>query len=620
MTSLKTSSYYQIAILDSNSPLLTYCSYSSLHIGEIVECTLGRKSVLGVVICEVLKPEFECKEIRSKNLVFSQMQIALAHFIAQYYCTSLGKSFALFQPHGIETSSLPPISLNPVITLSKIQNQAYQTIKQQRFSLLFGETGSGKSEVYIHLILNKLAEGKQCLFLMPEIALTPQMQRRLAVVFGEYMGVWHSKITQAKKKTLLQKIRDGEIRLIIGTRSALFLPFSALGLIIVDEEHDDSYKSQTSPRYNARDLTIYMSKTFDIPLILGSATPSPTSYYLAKKENAIFYLPKHFASKNTILILNEPSELSPSVISQIQKVLNAQKQVIVFLPTRANFKSIICADCGEGVQCPFCSVAMSLHLKEHKMQCHYCGYSQSLVHTCPNCGGNHLLSKRIGTAQVAQELSEIFKDFDTEIFDRDHVKTQKQLEKTLDEFQKGRIDILVGTQMLSKGHDYHNVALVVIMGLDYVLRSGDYRARERAQSLFFQIKGRGGRKYDGEVVLQTLNPDFFSYETYRDFLEDELLFREGLYPPFMRLATLTFSHSDEKKAQEKMQKVLQIAQNNSYGVSVVGGGSAVVAKIKTQYRYIILLRSQSVSALLKCVRELSGYEKCEIDIDPLNIV
>ena len=620
MTSLKTYNYYQIANLDSNTPLLTYCSSTPLCVGEIVQCTLGKKSALGVVISKVDQPDFECKEVICQNLFYSSMQVTLAHFIAQYYCTSLGKSFALFQAHTTQHLSLSPLFLKPSITLSDIQKQVYETIKEQRFSLLFGETGSGKSEVYIHLILQKLAEGKQCLFLMPEIALTPQMEKRLEVVFGEYMGVWHSKITQGKKKALLQKIRQGEIRLVIGTRSALFLPFCDLGLIVVDEEHDDSYKSQTSPRYNARDLAMYMSKAFHIPLVLGSATPSPSSYYQAKKENAIFHLPKHFDSKNTLLMLNEPSELTPNIISQINQALKASKQVIVFLPTRANFKSLICADCGEGVECPFCSVAMSLHLKEHKMQCHYCGYSQSIVHICPSCGENHLLSKRIGTAQVAKELNEIFKDYRTEIFDRDHINTQKQLEKILSEFQKEKIDILVGTQMLSKGHDYHNVALVVIMGLDYVLRSGDYRARERAQSLFFQIKGRGGRKYDGKVLLQTLNPDFFSYSAYRDFLEDELLFREGLYPPFVRLATLTFFHRDEQKAQEKMQKVLQIAQGNTYGVSVVGGGRAVVAKIKTQYRYMILLRSESVSALLKCVRELSGYEKCEIDIDPLNIV
>lgn len=620
MTSLNICNYYQIAILDSYSPLLTYYSYSLLNKGEIIRCTLGHKDVLGVVICEVEKPEFECKELVCTNLFFSEMQINLAYFIAQYYCTSLGKSFALFQSFSSHCIlPLSSLSLKPALTLSSIQNQVYKAMKHRQFSLLFGETGSGKSEVYIYLILQKLLEGKQCLFLIPEIALTPQMQTRLEVVFGEYMGVWHSKISQAKKKKLLEKIEKGEIRLIIGTRSALFLPFCDLGLIIVDEEHDDSYKSQTSLRYNARDLAIYMSKAFHFPLILGSATPSLNSYYLAKKQNAIFALPKHFNSHNTLLTLNEPSELTQSIITHIQKALKEHKQVMIVLPTRANFKSIICADCGEGIQCPFCSVGMSLHLREHKMQCHYCGYSQALVHTCPSCGGSHLLSKRIGTVQVAQELGEIFKDYCIEIFDRDHIKTQKQLEKTLREFQEEKIDILVGTQMLSKGHDYHNVALVVIMGLDYVLKSGDYRARERVQSLFFQIKGRGGRKHDGEVILQTLNAEFFSYDTYEDFLEDELHFREGLYPPFVRLATLTFSHKQEKKAQENMQKVLQIAQNNSYGVYAVGS-SALVCKIKTQYRYMILLRSQSVSALLKCVRELSGYEKCEIDIDPLNIV
>lgn len=619
MSSLKISNYYQVALLDSNSPILTYSSHSPLKIGEIAECTLVGKKHKAVVIEEVKKPEFECKPLRAIGESFSENQIKLACFIAQYYCTSLGKSFALFVPKSLSAFLDTPPDLKPSIPLSAIQSKVFFQIKSQSFSLLFGQTGSGKSEVYIHLFLEKISQGKQCLFLMPEIALTPQMQKRLEVVFGSYMGVWHSKMG-AKKKKVLEGLQKGEIWLIIGTRSALFLPFSNLGLIVVDEEHDDSYKSQHSVKYNARDLAIYMGKSLAIPILLGSATPSPTSYFLAKKQNAIYTLPKHFDSKNALILLDEPSELSESIFSHIHTTLKKGKQVIVFLPTRANFKSVICESCGYGIECPFCSVAMSLHLKEKRMQCHYCGYAQEIVQICPKCGGTSLFSKRIGTAQVADELRRRFLEYKIEIFDRDHIKTQKELEKTLGKFQKGEIDILVGTQMLSKGHDYHNVALVVIMGLDYVLRSGDYRARERAQSLFFQIKGRGGRKDDGNVILQSLNLDFFSYEKYEDFLEDELKFREELYPPFVRLATLTFSHKDERRAEMNMQKVMQKALNNPYGVSVIGGGSAGVAKIKTQYRYMILLKCKSASALLKCVRELSSYEKCEIDIDPLNIV
>lgn len=619
MSSLKTSKYYQVALLDSNSPLLTYCCDTEVKNGQIIECFVKNKKHLGIVAKEVQEPDFKCRELTVCESCFSDMQFKVANFIAQYYCSSLGKSFALFQP----SCNQAPLGAIPKLKakneLSKIQKEVFEKIQSKDFSLLFGETGSGKSEVYIHLFLEKIAQGKQCLFLMPEIALTPQMQKRLEVIFGNHMGVWHSKMG-AKRKKVLEGLNNGEIWLIIGTRSALFLPFSNLGLIVVDEEHDDSYKSQMSPRYNARDLAMYMGKTFGIPILLGSATPSLTSYFLAKKENAVFELSKHFEGKNILIPLDEPSELSESILAHIKTTLQNQKQVLVFLPTRANFKSLICMECGSSVECPFCSVAMSLHLRENQMQCHYCGYTQTLTHSCPKCSSLSLVSRRIGTAQVADELRGFFPQYQIQIFDRDHIKTQKELEKTLNAFQKGEIDILIGTQMLSKGHDYHNVALVVIMGLDYVLRSGDYRSRERAQSLFFQIQGRGGRKDNGLVILQSLNLDFFSYKHYKDFLEDEMPFRVGLYPPFMRLATLTFSHKDEKKAQESMQRALQRALQNPFGVSVVGGGSALIAKIKTQYRYMILLRSQKASALLKCVRDLAGYEKCEIDIDPLNIV
>lgn len=619
MSGLKTYSYYQVAILDSDSPLLTYYSQIPLQLGEIVKCFVKSTQQRAVVILEVERPEFECRELQRCMQFYSDMQIKLAYFIAQYYCSSLGKSFALFHPYDVQQTLSHPPSLKAKNSLSKIQNDVFTKIRSQNFSLLFGETGSGKSEVYIHLFLEQIAQGKQCLFLMPEISLTPQMQERLKSVFGTSMGVWHSKMG-VKKKKVLEGLKNGEIWLILGTRSALFLPYSKLGLIVVDEEHDDSYKSQSSPRYNARDLSIYLGKTFCIPIVLGSATPSPVSYFLAKEKKSIHFLPKYYSGKNTLVPLNQPSGLSEEILSWIKKTLENKQQIIIFLPTRANFKSLICCECGSSIECPFCSVSMSLHLREHMMRCHYCGYTQSLIHSCPKCRSNFLVSKRIGTVQVADELCRIFPQYRIGVFDRDHVKTHKQLEKTLNAFQKHEIDILVGTQMLSKGHDYHNVALVVIMGLDYVLRSEDYRSRERAQSLFFQIKGRGGRKNNGHVILQSLNLDFFSYENYADFIEDELCYREGLYPPFMRMATLTFSHTNEKKAQQNMQRVLHKALNNPFDVSVVGGGRAIVAKIKTEYRYIILLRSKSASALLRCLRELRVGEKFEIDVDPLHIV
>lgn len=611
--------YYTLAFFD-NSPILTYCSRQKLEEGEVVLCDVRGRQREGVILQSVQKPSFECKEVQRSGKAFLPHQNHLARFISEYYCASIGQSYGIFHPFiegEIEGGRREFVAKN---ALSPIQKEAFDSLKQRSFSLLFGETGSGKSEVYIHLLIEVLKEGKQALFLMPEIALTPQMQKRLEVVFGEAMGVWHSKMSAKKKREVLEGLCRGKISLIIGTRSALFLPYKNLGAIVVDEEHDDSYKSQSNPKYNAKDLTIYLGKKFDLQVLLGSATPSVNSYYLAKREKAIFSLPKHFDSSNEVIFLKQKTELSESIFEAIAKSLENQKQVMIFLPTRANFKTLLCGSCGGSVQCPYCSVGMSLHLKESKMSCHYCGYSQSIPLMCPSCQSEELISQRIGTAQVAQELRVRFPQAGVELFDRDHITTQKKLETTLKEFAKGEIDILVGTQMLSKGHDYHNVNLVVILGLDYVLSGGDYRARERAQSLFFQIKGRGGRRERGVVLMQTLNPCFFSYKHYEEFLEEELKYRKDLYPPFFKLALLIFSHRNESEAKRAMSRAM--VELNSFGLEleVVGGGSALIAKIKTQYRYMIMLRAKKISPILKAYHLLRAKEDFEIDIDPLNIV
>lgn len=611
--------YYLIAPL-THSPLLTYSSQSPLQKGEFVEIEIKKAIKKGVVWEEVPSPDFSCKPAKSLHLFLLPHQIGLAHFIAQYYCTSLGKAFLLFTPYSQIPSQLPKLKFSSPLKLSTHQQEALDFLLPRSFSLLFGQTGSGKSEVYIHLIIQAIQEGGNALLLMPEISLTPQMQQRLEKVFGKCVGIWHSKMSPKKKIEMLQKIQQGEIRLILGARSALFLPINHLRIILIDEEHDEAYKAQNTPRYNARDLAIYLGKKQAIQVILGSATPSLTSYFLASSQNAIFKLKKFYPSNNEIIFLKQKAELTPTLLESMRATLQEKKQIIVFLPIRANFKYLLCPSCGENIKCPFCSISMSLHLSKNSMLCHYCGFSQKIPKNCPNCNGEHFSSQRIGTAQIAKELQEHFPPpYQIAIFDRDHITTQNKLEKTLCDFEAHRIDILVGTQMLSKGHDYHNIGLAIIMGLDEILHFGDFRARERALSLFFQIKGRVGRKDAGKVILQTFNPDFFNIEEYEDFLKEELSFREHLYPPFFKLATLTFLHSNAQKAQSLMQDALKQIQDSPH-IQVVGNGKAFIEKINSKYRYIILLRSSlpNITHLLKAIQSLSI--PCEIDIDPINIV
>lgn len=253
------------------------------------------------------------------------------------------------------------------------------------------------------------------------------------------------------------------------------------------------------------------------------------------------------------------------------------------------------------------------------MLCHYCGFSQNIPSNCPNCNNEHFSSQRIGTAQIARELQEHFNQSRIAILDRDHITTQNKLKKTLLDFENHKIDILIGTQMLSKGHDYHNIGLAVIMGLDEILHFGDFRSRERALALFFQIKGRVGRKEAGQVILQTFTPEFFDIEEYEKFLKEELSHRQNLYPPFFKLATLTFSHSQDKQAQLLMQTALEQIRPAPH-IQIVGSGKALLERISSKYRYIILLRSapKHITQLLRTIQSLSI--KCEIDIDPINIV
>lgn len=611
--------YYLIAPL-THSPLLTYSSNVPLQKGEFVEIEIRKSIKKGVVWEEIAPPDFQCKSAKSLHLFLLPHQIELADFIAQYYCTSIGKTLLLFTPYSQKPTELPKLNFSSPLKLSSHQQEALNFLLPRSFSLLFGQTGSGKSEVYIHLIIQAIQEGGNALLLMPEISLTPQMQQRLKEVFGEYVGMWHSKMKPKKKIEILEKIQQGKIRLILGARSALFLPIDRLKIILIDEEHDDAYKSQNSPKYNARDLAIYLGKKQKIQVVLGSATPSLTSYSLASSQNSIFKLKKFYPSKNEMIFLKQKAELTPPLLEAIKSTLQANKQIIVFLPIRANFKYLICPSCGENIKCPFCSISMSLHLNKKSMLCHYCGFSQNIPKNCPNCDAEQFSSQRIGTAQITKELQEYFPPpYRIATFDRDHITTQNKLEKTLYDFQHHKIDILVGTQMLSKGHDYHNIGLAIIMGLDEILHFGDFRSRERALSLFFQIKGRVGRKEKGKVILQTFNPQFFDIEEYEDFLKEELSFREGLYPPFSKMATLTFSHSNAQKAQSLMQDALKQIQNYP-SIQIVGSGKAFIEKINSKYRYIILLRSSPnhIIKLLKAIQSLTI--PCEIDIDPINIV
>jgi len=607
--------YYLVSIINSPLSVLTYVFDKNLCVGSIVKVTLNKKEKQAVVVGETLKPDFTCESIlHVEDYFYEQKTIDLAKFISEYYVCSLGDSLKLFVPI-IKNIVHKKQNIKVDITLSKEQKNALEFIQNHDKSLLFGDTGSGKTEVYIKAIEKTINEGKKAIFLMPEIGLTPQTKKRLKDAFGDRVVLWHSKVTKKKKEEILKALYIGDISVIAGTRSALFLPVSNLGLIVVDEEHDDSYKSNSRPRYNARDLALLFGKRLGAKVVLGSATPSLNSF-----KNIPFYRLKgtfHKSSK-TFIYENAQNELSDNIIQKIREHLASKNQVIVFLPTRANFKYITCKDCGENILCPYCSVGMSLHVSSNALKCHYCNFAQRIPKVCPTCKSEDVHSNRIGTAEVVKRLQEEFKDSVIEKFDRDEVKTTTKLKATLSAFNDKKIDILVGTQMLSKGHDYHSVGLSVIIGIDSILNMPDFRAREKAVSLALQVAGRAGRSGDGEVHIQTQNRELFEefMGDYEAFLEDELYYRKDIYPPYKKLLKVLVSHIKDEKASDILNKVVQISSNFPQ-IEVVGYGRANIEKIANKYRYNMLLRSDSSKELLKFAHSCKHLH-VEIDIDPLS--
>lgn len=612
--------YYELALLKSPLNNLTFQSEEKIEIGFKVKVKLQQRKNLdeAVVIKEVEKPTFKCTNISEiTNEYFDEKMLLVATFVSLYYICSLGEALSVYNPFDKNiTLILDEKRFDSKIALSPQQEKAKRFLDEKKQALLFANTGAGKTEVYIKIIEEQLNQNKQAILLMPEISLTPQMEKRLEKVFDKSVAIWHSKITKKKKDEILKGLQEGNIKLIAGARSALFLPYSNLGVIVVDEEHDDSYKSDSKPRLNTKDLSIYMAKKFDIQLVLGSATVSTSSFY----KIPFFRLDETYhQTKKTYSFEDSDANLSIKVVDKIAKTINEGNQVIVFLPTRANFKYQICTTCGKSVECPYCSVSMSLHKNDLALKCHYCGYAQKIPETCPSCHSGIIHNLRVGTAQIEEELKALFSQKVIKRFDRDQIKTNTQLKTVLNEFNKGEIDILVGTQMLSKGHDYHNVKLAVVLGIDSVLNMNSYKSREKALSLLIQISGRSGRSGEGEVIIQTKNEEFFNHylneSNYKEFLESELEFRKELYPPFLKMAKVTFSHTNGLKIKEEMDFYVQLLKANK-DIEVVGFGQSPIFKMANKYRYEIILRSLNVKALLNALHSIQT-PNASIDMDTI---
>lgn len=499
------------------------------------------------------------------------------------------------------------------ITLSPAQEKAFQEMKKafEHFPvcLLHGVTSSGKTELYIQLIDSYLASGKQILYMLPEIALTAQIINRLRKHFGNSIAIYHSKFNPNERVEIWNKIKTGETKIVLGARSALLLPFKDLGLIIVDEEHDPSYKQQEpAPRYHARDTAIRYAQFFHAHVLLGSATPSLETYYnCQQKKYGLVTLSErygHVQMPNIELIDLKlfPTEkeelliLTPPLKEKITEVLAQKKQIILFQNRRGYTPFLQCATCGWHPECKNCNVSLTWHKYKKKLTCHYCGTEYPTIHTCPACGGHHFIQKNYGTEQIEEIIDATFPHAKTARMDLDSIKGKHDHETLIQLFEQRKIDILIGTQMVVKGLDFEHVQLVGIMDADSMLNFADFRVNERAFQLMEQVSGRAGRREGrGEVIIQvrdTTHPilEFVKAHDYQRFYQFELASRQAFfYPPFSRVIRLVVKHRDREIAEQAAILLVQgIAP--TYLSYISGPAEPLINRIRNQYIWEIMLK------------------------------
>lgn len=515
-----------------------------------------------------------------------------------------------------------PKAVNIDFTLSPAQQKALDELKlsmqTNAVCLLHGITSSGKTQVYIKLIEDYIKAGQQVLYLLPEIALTSQIIRRLEKHFGGYIGIYHSRFTQNERIEIWNKIKTGELQVILGARSALFLPFSNLGLLIADEEHDSSYKQHDpAPRYHARDAAIFYASQVGAKVVLGSATPSVESYFNAvNNKYGLVELNERYGgiALPEIEILDtrknnrspkEKTIVTDSLKGEIEQTLQQKKQVILFQNRRGYSPYQICQVCGWIPHCRNCDVSLTFHKKTHRLHCHYCGTHYPPVHTCQACGSDKFMQRNFGTERIEEQLEEIFPDARIARMDVDSVRGKHAHDNLIKTFEQGKIDLLVGTQMVVKGLDFENVQLVGVLDADSLLSFADFRVNERAFQLIEQVSGRAGRKEkQGKVSIQATNVmhpllPLLQAHDYKTFFSRELDGRKKFfYPPYSRLILLTFKHKMKDVTDHSAQFFTELMKPK-YGQYLVGPAEPMVNRVRSQYLMELLIKLPKDSATVR---------------------
>jgi primosomal protein N' (replication factor Y) len=552
-----------------------------------------------------------------------------------------------------DTSVQPELKPYPKPELTSDQEaivtEILKGVNSKRFSpfLIYGVTGSGKTEIYLRAIEGVLNQKREAIVLVPEISLTPQILSRFKDRFGENLSLLHSKLGRGERFDQWRRIRKGEVMIALGARSAIFAPFKNLGIIIVDEEHDPSYKQEEKLKYHARDLAVVRAKLEEATLLLGSATPSLESFYNAEKGKIrLLTLPKRIEGKplprvEVVDMRNEKGLLSEKVIGALQKNIADKKQSLLFLNRRGFANFILCPDCGLTFKCPNCSVTLTYHLHDRSLQCHYCNYRIRAPGDCPHCEGHRLQGMGFGTERLEQEIQSLFPGTQVSRMDRDTTSRRRSHQQILKRLESGKIDILVGTQMIVKGHDFPDVTFVGVVSADTSLHFPDFRSSERTFQLLTQVAGRAGRgEVFGEVVIQTFNPDHYSIQKAKNhdfigFYQEESQFRKALnYPPFSRLLSFKLVGNSEKKTMtisDAMGRIGRGLLKRGYGrgIEILGPSAAPFAKMRGKFRWQMLAKGENSKLLHQFAKELVHHMEgatrgkgvnLEIDVDPVFIL
>jgi primosomal protein N' (replication factor Y) len=560
------------------------------------------------------------------------------------------KSTVTLKPEIAAIASGPiraPHLLNPAQQAAFEQIDQALRAKQYQTFLLHGITGSGKTEIYLNAIETAVAQGRSALLLVPEIALTPAMAGQFFSRFGERVAILHSAFTDVERSDQWRRIRSGAASVVVGTRSGVFAPVRNLGLIVVDEEHDGSYKQEENPRYNGRDVAIVRAQAAGACVVLGSATPSLESRFNAERgKYTLLELPGRIEARplpavelidmrQEFLETRKQNTFSRKLLEALDKRLASGEQTIVLLNRRGFSSFVACRSCGERVQCINCSLTLTYHKRDRRLLCHYCGYAAKVPSLCPKCSSEHIYFLGVGSERVEEELHREFPTARIARLDRDTVTGKRQYETILQGFREGNYDVLVGTQMIAKGHDIPNVTLVGVVSADMGLGMPDFRAGERTFQLLTQVAGRAGRgSLPGIVLVQTINPDhyairFAAAHDYQGFYDKEIHFRRMMrYPPFSAMANVLVRAEKQEAAMRMSAELGMIMTPMPENLKIMGPAEAPVPRLKNEFRYQFLIKAANRKALNELLQQIRafgiqrkwGATALVIDVDPLTLM